>query len=128
MGRNILIVEDSKTLLETIKYKLEKRGYHVEKAENALEALSVVEHKKIDLIISDIMMPNISGLSMVSILNEFNLDRIPVIIISSLHTSTIRMSAMELGVYDFIIKPINFKQLCAKISFLLNRNDPSKLK
>ena len=123
MGEKILIVEDDKTLLEAIKFKLENEGYHVEKAEDGWEALTVVERNKIDLIISDIMMPNISGLCLLSILSEFNLDKIPVIVISSLDKANIIMSAMEMSASDFMVKPINFDELCLKITLLLNKKN-----
>ena len=121
MDKKILIIEDDRTLLETMKFKLQHKGYHVETAQDGWNALLFLERNKIDLIISDIMMPNISGLSLLSTLNEFNFDKIPVIVISELKkTNTIR-SAMRLGAYDFIVKPIDFEQLCITISFLLQK-------
>lgn len=126
MNKKILIVEDDKTLLEAISFKLLNEGYHIEKAEDGWEALKVVERNKIDLIISDIMMPNISGLSLLSALSEFQIERIPVIVISSLDKGNVMMSAMGLGAYDFIIKPVDFDELCTRITLLLNKAAASK--
>lgn len=121
MDKNILIVEDDKTLLEAMKFKLENEGYHIEKAQDGWEALRVVERNRIDLIISDLMMPNISGLSLLSILHEFNFDKIPVIVISSLDKANVIMSAMEMSATDFMVKPIDFNELSQKIMLLLNK-------
>lgn len=123
MNKKILVVEDDRTLLEAISFKLQNEGYEVELAEDGWEALNVVEKKKIDLIISDIMMPNISGLSLLSVLNEFSVERIPIIIISALDKADVIMSAMGLGAHDFIIKPINFDELCTRITILLNKKE-----
>ena len=111
-----------------MKFKLENEGYQVLKAEDAGEALCAVEQNKIDLIISDIMMPNISGLSLLSILHEFYSNKVPVIIISSLSHEDIIMSAIGLGVSDFLTKPVNFGELCVKITLLLNKNNMLNLK
>ncbi len=127
MGKNILIVEDNRMLLELIKLKLENKGYHVKKAEDGLEALNIIKKNKIDLIISDIMMPNISGLSLLSVLNGF-LDKIPVIVISSNDQKNTIASAIKLGAYDYIVKPINFEKLCEKISFLLQMKGTAEAK
>lgn len=129
MNKKILIVEDDRILLEAISFKLMDEGYNVEKASDGWEALNVVERSRIDLIISDIMMPNISGLSLLSVLNEFNHDqRIPVIVISALDKASVMMSAMGLGAYDFIVKPINFDELCTRITLLLNKEENFKSK
>ena len=108
MKKKILIVEDDKVLLQVIKLKLEKEGYAVEKAENAGEALRVIGEKKVDLIISDIMMPNISGLSLLNMIREFFMVKVPVILMSALNKADIVNSAMESGAYAFIGKPIDF--------------------
>ena len=123
MGEQILIVEDDKVFLEMMQFKLENKGYQVKKALDGLEALNVVERNKIDLIISDIILPNISGLCFLSVFNEFNFDKIPVIVISSVDKANIILSAIELGVYDYIVKPVDFEELCKKISLLLHKKD-----
>lgn len=123
MKKKILVVEDDKTLLEMIAFRLEQEGFKVEKAEDGWQALNIVENDKVDLIISDIMMPNVSGLSLLSVLKEFDMERIPVIVVSALDKADVIMSAMGLGAYDFIIKPINFDELCTRITLLLNKKE-----
>lgn len=107
----ILIVDDDRLMLEAISHKLINNGYEVEIAEDGYEALSIIDKVKIDLIISDVMMPNISGLGLLSLLKQFYFNNIPVIIISSLDKADMVLHSIGLGAVDFIRKPINFKKL-----------------
>lgn len=107
----ILVVDDDKLILNAISYKLKKDGYEVIVAEDGFEALSIIDKKKIDLIISDVMMPNISGLGLLSLLKQFYFNKIPVIIISSLDKADMVLHSIGLGAVDFISKPIDFKKL-----------------
>lgn len=120
MGEKILIVEDDQTYLEVMKFKLEQEGYRIERAADVSEALSIIERNKIDLIISDILMPNVSGLNFLSIIREFYFGRVPVIIVSSLNKYSVIALAIGLGACDFMVKPVNFERLCFKISLLLH--------
>lgn len=107
----ILIVDDDKLMLEVISHKLKNDGYDVVVAEDGYEALSIIDKVKIDLIISDVMMPNISGLGLLSLLKQFYFNNIPVIIISSLDKADMVLHSIGLGAVDFLRKPINFKNL-----------------
>ena len=107
----ILIVDDDKLILESISYKLKEDGYEVVVAEDGFEALNIIDKIKIDLVISDVMMPNISGLGLLNLLKQFYFNKIPVIIISSLDKADMVLSSIGLGAVDFIRKPIDFKKL-----------------
>jgi DNA-binding response OmpR family regulator len=111
----ILIVDDDKIILQTIAHSLKNSGYEVETVENGFAALNVLEKQKIDLIISDVMMPDISGLGLLSLLKQFYYNRIPVIIISSLDKTDIILHSMGLGAIDFVAKPIDFKELLSLV-------------
>lgn len=111
----ILIVDDDKMILQTISHSLKNNGYEVETVENGFAALNVLEKQKIDLIISDVMMPDISGLGLLSLLKQFFYNRIPVIIISSLDKTDIILHSIGLGAIDFVAKPIDFKELLALV-------------
>ncbi|HLC83678.1 MAG TPA: response regulator, partial [Bacteroidia bacterium] len=67
----ILVVDDDRLMLQAISYKLKDSGYEVVLAEDGYEALNIIDKIKIDLIISDVMMPNISGLGLLSLLKQF---------------------------------------------------------
>ncbi len=107
----ILIVDDDKLQLESISHSLKNGGYDTVVAENGYEALDIIEKEKIDLIISDVMMPNISGLGLLSLLKQFYFNKIPIIIISSLDKADLVLHSIGLGAVDFISKPINFSEL-----------------
>lgn len=111
----ILIVDDDKMQLEAISFSLKGDGYDVIQAEDGFEALEVINNEKIDLIISDLMMPNISGLGLLSLLKQFYFNNIPVIIISSLDKADIVLHSIGLGAVDFICKPIDFKELTKRV-------------
>ena len=111
----ILVVDDDKLTRETISHSLITDGYEVVTAENGYEALDMVDKWKFDLIISDIMMPNISGLGLLSLLKQFYFNKIPVIIISSLDKADVILHSIGLGAVDFIKKPINFKELLDRV-------------
>ncbi|MFL5764269.1 MAG: two-component system response regulator [Bacteroidia bacterium] len=111
----VLVVDDDKMILEAVSHKLTESGYDVIRAENGYEALDMIDKVKIDLIISDVMMPNISGLGLLSLLKQFYFNKIPVIIISSLDKADVILHSIGLGAVDFISKPIDFTRLLSLI-------------
>jgi CheY-like chemotaxis protein len=112
----VLVVDDDKLILEAITHILERDGCEVLVAEDSFKALNIIENEAIDLIVSDIMMPNMSGLELLNLLNEFYFNKIPVILISSLDKSDIISCSIALGAKEFIIKPVDFEKLssCVK--------------
>src|SRR5438105_1049621 len=111
----ILVVDDDKMVLEAITHHLTLEGYQVITAENGLQALELAQNEDLDLIISDIMMPDLSGLSLLSMLKQFYFNKIPVIIISALDKSDVILSSLGLGADDFMAKPINFRELSLRV-------------
>lgn len=115
----ILIVDDEEMSLEILDYNLKNEGYTVYTSTNGEEALKIVKTKKLDLIISDIMMPYKSGIELLDIIKN-NLDKpIPFILTSAINEDEITAKSFELGANDFIIKPINFNELLPKIKRIL---------
>lgn len=112
----ILIVDDDELILKSISHVLKQENYEVEVADDVSKALNVLENQKIDLIISDIMLPNVSGLGLLSMLKNFYFDRIPVILISSLDKGDIVTNSLGLGATHFLTKPLNMEELvrCVK--------------
>ena len=107
----ILVVDDDKLILEAVSFNLKNEGYDVVNAEDGFQVLDIIEKEKIDLIISDVMMPNISGLGLLNLLKQFYFNKIPVIIISSLDKTEIIIQTLGMGAVDFIAKPIDYKKL-----------------
>ena len=112
----ILVVDDDQLTLKSIEHLLKEEGFDVLLAENASAALRILNDEKIDLIISDIMMPNVSGLGLLSMLKNFYLDKIPVILISSLNKDEIKANSLGLGAAYFLSKPVDLNELlsCVK--------------
>ena len=111
----ILVVDDDKMMLEAISHSLKAEGHEVEKAEDGYVALDMINREKVDLVITDVMMPNISGLGLLSLLKQFYFNKIPVILISSLNKADVIVRSLGMGAVDFVTKPINFKELGMKV-------------
>jgi DNA-binding response OmpR family regulator len=107
----ILVVEDDKLMLKAIVHNLKDKGYEISTAEDGFRALDIIQREKVDLIISDIMMPNISGLALLNLLKQFYYSNVPVILISSLDKGDIILRSLGLGATDFVTKPIDFEKL-----------------
>ncbi len=111
----ILIVEDDKFALTLLRHSLETLGHTVEGTMNAEEAIKLAADGKYDLLISDIMMPGISGLSLVTILRTVHLCTTPIIIMSALSNKPLLESVFDAGANDFLAKPFTIDELKEKI-------------
>lgn len=117
--KKILIAEDDEMMLKTMEFRLVKEGCHVILCLNGQIALDKIVSEKPDLIISDIMMPFISGLDIVKKVKiELKLN-IPIIILSAVGLEKTVLQAFELGADDFIIKPFSPNELLVRIKRLL---------
>ncbi|MFI5149353.1 MAG: PleD family two-component system response regulator [Bacteroidia bacterium] len=112
----ILVVDDDPLTLEAISNCLKADGNDVIAAGNGFEAISRTKDQHLDLIISDIMMPDMSGLSLLCLLKQFYFSPVPVIIISSLDKADVILSSLGLGADDFISKPIDFNRLSSRVN------------
>ena len=111
----ILVVDDEEMMLKAIEFQLEKDDHEIVTAFDGKDALKIIRKEKFDLIISDIAMPNFSGLELLDHLKEGLLDETPVILISALNQKSIISTALELGANDFIVKPINMDELSIRV-------------
>ncbi len=117
--KRILVIDDDKLFQRAIAFRLKETGYDVITADDAFQALELIDKYKIDGVISDIMMPDISGLSLLSLLKKFYYNRIPVIIISSLGQEKAEAISLNLGAYAFIPKPIDFDDLVVQVNDMI---------
>lgn len=116
----ILIVEDDVMLLETMKFRLEASGYEIIVAENGKEGSFKAMSEKPDLILADIMMPELDGIAMVKIIRaNSDLKTVPIIVCSALGRDEDIKKAMETGANDYITKPYESDVLLKKIEDLL---------
>lgn len=111
----ILIAEDEPIMLKTLEMRLKKDGYQVISAVDGREAIKNIESELPDLIITDIMMPYISGLEIIGFVKQKIEKRIPVIILSGMGQENTVLEAFQLGADDFITKPFSPNELSMRV-------------
>jgi diguanylate cyclase (GGDEF)-like protein len=118
--KRILVVDDHEDNVEVLRARLEARGYEVEGATNGQEALDTVSRWCPDLVLLDVMMPDMDGLEVVKRLKaDRNLPFIPVIMQTALDSTERMVAGLEAGADDYVTKPINFQELEARVRSLL---------
>jgi two-component system, OmpR family, alkaline phosphatase synthesis response regulator PhoP len=118
----ILIVDDEEPIRELIRYNVEKEGFQTLVAGNGLEALNLVRSEKPDIIILDLMLPDMSGLDICRILkNDTATVVIPIIMVTAKTEDSDIVRGLELGADDYVTKPFSPKVLIARIRSVLRR-------
>ena len=115
----ILVVDDNKEIVYSIGELLKYEGYQVMSAYDGIQALNVLEQNKIDLILLDVMMPRLNGLSTLMKLREKH--RIPVIILSAKTEESDKVPGLIMGADDYVEKPYNPAELMARVKAHLRR-------
>ena len=115
----ILVVDDNQEIVYSISELLKYEGYEVVKAYDGMQALSALEEHAVDLILLDVMMPRLNGLSALMKLREKS--RIPVIILSAKTEESDKVSGLVLGADDYVEKPYNAAELIARVKAHLRR-------
>ncbi len=126
---NILIVDDDKNIRKLLQVVLERQGFNIIVASDGLEALKVIDEVKIDLVIVDIMMPNIDGYEFTKTLREGEAD-LPVLMISAKELVEDRKRGFKVGIDDYMTKPIDIEEFLLHVKALLRRakiNDERKI-
>jgi DNA-binding response OmpR family regulator len=119
----ILIAEDEPLILQTLELKLKKEGYEVIGCVDGLDALQKIDSEQPDLIITDIMMPYMSGLEVVrKVKNDLSSKNIPVIVLSTMGQESIVEEAFELGADDYLKKPFSLSELSIRIKRLARKS------
>lgn len=115
----ILIVDDEKEIRDLVEIYLKNEGYLTEKANTGMEALKLVEEKKIDLIILDVMMPVVNGIdACIKIRQTHN---IPIIMLSAKVEDIDKILGLSVGADDYLTKPFNPLELIARVKAQLRR-------
>lgn len=119
----ILVVDDEKNIVELLKMNLESSGYEVIEAYNGMEAITKINNLLPDLIVLDLMLPDIDGLQICKMirLNEDTRD-IPVIMITAKSEEDDKIKGLTIGADDYITKPFSLKELEARIQTVLRRS------
>ena len=115
----ILVVDDEKTLVKGIKFNLENEGYQVECAYDGAAAVELARNGKFDLIILDLMMPELDGLEACMRIREFS--NVPIIMLTAKSEDADKLMGFECGADDYLTKPFNILELKARVRALLRR-------
>jgi len=115
----ILIVEDDRNLLDTLKYNLRKEGHEVATAVDGAEALDVARREKPNLIILDLMLPKISGFEVCRILRKEMI--VPILMLTAKAEETDKIVGLEIGADDYMTKPFSLRELLARVRAMLRR-------
>lgn len=113
---NILIIDDDKMTVTALEKILSDMGHTSGRASDSEEAISKITGGAYDLVLCDIMMPGISGLSLLTVLRTVHLCFTPVIMMSTLHNQPLVDAALKAGANDFISKPVAIEELNTKLS------------
>jgi len=118
---SILLVEDEENLQEALKLNLELEDYEVTSAWNGVEALDLIQKEHFDLVILDVMLPELDGISVVENIRLQNND-IPVLILSARNSSADRVMGLKKGADDYLTKPFNLEELLLRVNKLLQKS------
>lgn len=117
---NILVVEDDADMRELFSTVLINNGYNCFSASDGIKALDLMEKNYIDLIVADIMMPNMDGYDLIKTIREAKYE-IPILIVSAKDQFEDMRKGFKYGCDDYMIKPINIKELVLRVEALLRR-------
>ncbi len=123
----ILVVEDDKNLKKLIKITLNKENYTVYEASNGEDALEILDTNYVDLIISDIMMPEMNGFDLIKELRESKY-KMPIMLITAKDGIQDKREGFLLGADDYMVKPINLEELILRTKVLLRRSSSTDKK
>jgi len=115
----ILVVDDEELLVKGIRFNLENEGYEVITGSDGLQAIELAKSEKPDLIVLDLMMPNVDGLQACQEIRQFS--EVPVIMLSAKSEDMDKLMGFEQGADDYLTKPFNILELKARIRALLRR-------
>jgi len=120
----ILVVDDEPEIRRAVGRALAARGFEVQTAENGEGALSIVEQFGPDLVILDLNMPRVDGMSVIRRVRSWS--RVPILILSVREDESDKVEALELGADDYLTKPFGTNELLARVRALLRRATPDE--
>lgn len=120
MPKKILLVDDDPTLVEGLSYSLKREGYEVAVAADGLRALECVREEQPDLVILDIMLPQLDGFEVCRILRAAGA-KVPILMLTAKTEEVDKVVGLELGADDYLTKPFGLRELVARIRALLRR-------
>ena len=118
---SILLVEDEENLHEALKLNLELEGYEVTSALDGAAAINAVQAEYFDLIIMDVMLPEMDGIAVTETIRISN-NEVPILILSAKNSSADRVLGLKKGADDYLTKPFNLEELLLRVHKLINKN------
>ena len=119
MGKHILLVDDEPLILKGLKYTLEQEGYEIELAMDGEEALDKFFARPFDLVLLDVMLPKLDGLSVCQRIREHS--NVPIIMLTAKGEDMDKILGLEYGADDYMTKPFNILEVRARIRTVLRR-------
>ena len=119
--KKILVVDDEKPISDIIKFNMAKEGYEVLTAFDGREALEVFAAENPDIIILDLMLPEIDGLEVARTIRKTS--NVPIIVLSAKDTEFDKVIGLEIGADDYVTKPFSNRELQARVKALLRRSE-----
>ncbi len=122
MAYRVLLVDDDRAIRESLARALDLEGYEVLTASDGAEALSITREEHPDVLVLDVMMPSVDGLTVCQVL-RFEKDRTPILMLTARTETTDRVAGLDAGADDYLSKPFDLDELLARLRALLRRAD-----
>lgn len=118
---SVLVVDDEATIREVVRRYLEREGFQVGEAADGYEALDALEEAEPDLIVLDLMLPGIDGLTLTGLLRERR--QVPIVMLTAKGEVTDRIRGLDLGADDYVVKPFSPQELVSRVRAVLRRTE-----
>ena len=122
MAKKVLVVDDEKLIVKGIRFSLEQDGMEVDCAYDGEEALSMAKEKEYDMILLDLMLPKLDGLSVCQQIREFS--NVPIVMLTAKGEDMDKILGLEYGADDYMTKPFNILEVKARIKSIFRRSQP----
>ena len=119
---SILLVEDEENLHEALKLNLELEGYEISSSYDGAQALKMISAEHFDLLILDVMLPEIDGITVCETI-RLNNTTLPILILSAKNTSADRVLGLKKGADDYLTKPFNLEELLLRVDKLIKKSE-----
>lgn len=119
MPVQILVVDDERPLVESIRFALEREGYRVVEAQDGVAALELARSQRFDLVILDVMLPGMSGFELCRVLRQES--DVPILLLTARTDESDRVVGLDLGADDYVTKPFSMRELMARVRAALRR-------
>ena len=118
---SVLLVEDEENLHESLKMNLELEGYQITSAFDGIQAMKAVQNEYFDLIVMDVMIPEVDGFSVTQNIRLTNTE-VPILILSAKDSSADKVTGLKKGADDYLTKPFNLEELLLRVRKLIEKN------